>query len=33
MELNENKCNDNEYHNRSLAAQKSTMISVAVYIL
>lgn len=33
MELNENKCNDNEYHNRSLAAQKSTMISVAVNIL
>lgn len=32
MGFHENKCNDNEYHNRSLAAQKSTMVSVAVNI-
>ncbi len=32
MGLNENKCNDNEYHNRSLMAKKSTMVSVVVNI-
>ncbi|MBV8044573.1 cation diffusion facilitator family transporter [Pluralibacter sp.] len=32
MENNGNKHNDNEYHNRSLAARKSTLVSVVVNV-